>query len=273
MSGLKHPTSLLIIATAMCAALYAVGSFATASIPSPLLFGQFRPAVIVPAVFGVIFGPIPAAIGAALGTLIADSAKHGTLYMGSVMAAVPGNFIGFYIFGYILKKRFTWTRFIFASVTTLTVGNLITAFLYVFVYKALYAQALAFYVGDLTFLSISLFLYWFVTMLPFILLVVPPLIRAISNAMPNIVPEGIRVHSLEKDLPMRSFSLTMIVPGIVMLSSGLATTFTSLRAVTLSAVKGDTTVLALLEWSYYLSGIVLVVLGILVLIRQKMLKP
>jgi hypothetical protein len=83
----------------MCAALYGVGSLATAYIPSPWGFGQFRPAVIVPAFFAVIYGPIPAGIGAALGTLIADSVKHGYLYPGSLIAAVPGNFLGFYLFG------------------------------------------------------------------------------------------------------------------------------------------------------------------------------
>ena len=140
----KTPLSLLVVATAICAALYAVGSYATAYIPSPFGFGQFRPAVIVPALFGALFGPFPAAIGAALGTLIADSTKHGYLYPGSFLASVPGNFVGFFIFGYILKKKFTWTRFISASVITLAVANAMVAFLYMFIFKALYAQALPF---------------------------------------------------------------------------------------------------------------------------------
>ncbi len=270
MTELKQRASIIVIATAMCAALYAVGSFATANIPSPWLIGQFRPAVIVPALFGAIFGPIPAAIGAAMGTLMADSAKHGTLYMGSLIGAVPGNFVGFFLFGYILNKKFTWTRFIYASVVTLVVGNLITAFLYVFGYKALYAHALAFAPADLAFLSISLTLYWFVTMLPFTLLVTPPLIRAVSNAMPSIVPESVRSHSLAKDLPTRAFGLAMIVPGIIALVSGLATTFTGLRDFTLSAVKGDTTLFAMVELLYYISGIVLVAIGLVVLLKQKM---
>ena len=92
----EQPKSVLTMATVMCAALYAVGSFVTAYIPSPWGFGQFRPAVVIPAFFAVLFGPMPAGIGAAIGTLIADSVKHGYLYHGSFLAAVPGNFIGFY---------------------------------------------------------------------------------------------------------------------------------------------------------------------------------
>jgi len=266
----NHPASLLVVATAMCAALYAVGCYATASIPSPWGFGQFRPAVIIPALFGAIFGPIPAAIGAAMGTLIADSTKHGTLYMGSLLAAVPGNFIGFYIFGYIVKK-FNWTRFISASVITLVVANAIVAFLYVFLFKAIYMQTLEFSPDVLTFLSLGLTIYWFVTMLPFILLVTPLLIRAVAQAMPTIVPEEVRVNSLETELPKTSFSLATIVPGVIMVLIGLATTFTQLGAYTESASKLSGTLM--IELMYYIGGATLIIIGFLALVKQKMKKP
>jgi uncharacterized membrane protein len=266
----NHPASLLIIATAMCAALYAVGSYATAYIPSPWGFGQFRPAVIVPALFGAIFGPIPAAIGAAMGTLIADSTKHGTLYMGSLLASVPGNFIGFYIFGYILKKKFNWTRFISASIITLTVANAIVAFLYVFLFKALYLNALAFSPETLTFMSLGLTIYWFVTMLPFILLVTPLLIRAVASAMPTIVPEEVRANSLQTELPRTSFALATIAPGITLLVIGLATTFTPLGAFTQSATKLSSTLL--IELMYYIGGAALLTIGLVALAKQKMVK-
>ena len=98
----KLPRSLTVTSTAPCAALYAVCSFATAYIQSPWGMGQFRPAVIVPAFFAVVFGPWVGGVGAAVGTLICDSIKHGTLYMGSLIAAVPGNFVGFYLLGYVI---------------------------------------------------------------------------------------------------------------------------------------------------------------------------
>jgi hypothetical protein len=206
-----------------------------------------------------------------MGTLIADSTKHGTLYMGSLLAAVPGNFIGFYIFGYIVKKKFNWTRFISASVITLVIANAIVAFLYVFLFKAIYMQALAFSPDVLTFLSVGLTIYWFVTMLPFILLVTPLLIRAVAQAMPTIVPEEVRVNSLETELPKTSFSLATIVPGVIMLLIGLATTFTQLGAFTESAGKLSGTLM--IELMYYIGGATLITIGFLALVKQKMKKP
>lgn len=253
--------SLLTVATIMCAALYAVGSFATAYIPSPWGFGQFRPAVIIPTFFAVIFGPMPAGIGAAMGTLIADSVKHGYLYPGSYLAAVPGNFIAFYLFGYILRKKFNWGRFILASNVTLTVANLIVAFLYIFVFKTLYLGALDMQVVDLTFLSIGLTIWWFVTMLPFVLLVTPPLIRAAATAIPSIVPKDVRIHSLKQELPKTAFSLSLLVPGLIMLLIGLVTTYTDV-GVYLSSTFSEP-IFILIQLMFYISGIALACLGIL----------
>jgi len=269
MTNQNHPASLLVASTAICAALFAVGAYATAYIPSPWGFGQFRPAVVIPALFGAIFGPLPAAIGAALGTLIADSIKHQSLYMGSLLAAVPGNFIGFFIFGYILKKKFNWARFIAASVTTLVIGNLITAFLYIFLFKAFYTQALVLSPDSLTYLSIGLTIYWFATMLPFMLLITPPLIRAVASAMPSIVPESLRIHSLKSEMPEMSLSLAMTVPGIIMTLVGFATSYTTLGELTLAAVKSET-VLTMVELMYYLSGAALLIIGFATLYKGKM---
>jgi len=270
MSKKMHAPSLLLTATVICAGLYAIGCYTTAYIPSPWGFGQFRPAVIIPAFFATIFGPLPAAVGAAIGTLIADSVKHGQLYLGSLIAAVPGNFIGFYIFGYILKKKFNWTRFIIASLITLTVANLIVAFLYIFVFKFLYLQALNLPLEALTYLSIGLTIWWFVTMLPFVLLVTPPLIRAVASAFPSVVPEEVRVHSLADEIPKITFSLAMLIPGLILLLIGLTTTFTILGTYTVNFF-GETTT-AFIELMYYLSGAVLSFLGLFALVGQKLSK-
>jgi uncharacterized membrane protein len=263
----KHPSSLLVVAASLCAALYALGCYATAYIPSPWGFGQFRPAVIIPSLFGAIFGPLPAAIGAAVGTLIADSIKHGTLYMGSLLAAVPGNFIGFYLFGYILKKKFNWTRFISASIITLIIGNAIIAFLYVFLFRAIYLQALEFSPDVLTFLSFGLTIYWFATMLPFILIVTPILIRAVALATPSIVPEEVRNNSLKTEFPKKSFSLAVVVPGLIMIIIGLATTYTPLGVFTASAGKLTSTLL--IELMYYMGGSALILVGLAAMIQKR----
>jgi Na+/proline symporter len=85
----KKSRSLMVISTALCAALYAIGAYATAYIQSPWGMGQFRPAVVIPAFFATIFGPWTGGVGAAIGTLICDSAKRSALHVGSLIAAVP----------------------------------------------------------------------------------------------------------------------------------------------------------------------------------------
>jgi hypothetical protein len=251
------------MAIAMCAALYAVGSYITAYIPSPWGAGQFRPAVIIPAFFAVIFGPLPAGLGAALGTLIVDSAKHGYLYPGSYLAAVPGNFIGFYLFGYITRKKFTWGRFVFASNITLTVANAIVAVLYVLVFKILYlgdAKYVNFSPDALVFFIIGLTIWWFVTMLPFVLLVTPFLIKAAAAAFPTIVPNDVRTISLREEMPRKPFSLAMLVPGVIMLLIGLLVSYTDL-GVRFTGFFGETT-MTLVQFMFYISGAVLTILGL-----------
>jgi len=263
----KQPRSLLVISTALCAALYAIGAYATAYIQSPWGMGQFRPAVVIPAFFATIFGPWTGGVGAAIGTLICDSAKRGALHVGSLIAAVPGNFAGFFLFGYILKKKFTWTRFILAANATLTIGNLIVAFLYVFIYQALYLEALKMSVEGLILLSLGLTIFWFITMLPFVLLVTPTLIRATLMAFPNIVDEEIRLHSLKNEMPKKAFGLALTIPGLIMLLTGLAVTFSPFgNYLAINFAKTFTpSVMELLQLLFYGSGAVLSILGLAVL--------
>lgn len=273
MVGRQHPVSLLTVAITMCAVLYAIGAYSTAYIPSPWGVGQFRPAVVIPAFFATIFGPMPAGIGAAIGTLIADSVKHGRIYEGSLIAAVPGNLVGFYLFGYIVRKKFTWGRFILASNITLTLANLIVAFLYIFMYKVFYAQAMDLSPGTLVTLSIGLTIWWFITMLPFVLLVTPPLIRAAAAAFPSVVPDTVRTYSLKEELPKKTFCLAMLVPGILMILSGLAITYSEVGewiAMGINPEIRDVT-MVLIQLLFYGSGVVLSILGLLIFTGQKFL--
>lgn len=257
--------SLRVMATIMCAALYAVGAYATAYIPSPWGFGQFRPAVVIPAFFAVLFGPIPAGIGAAMGTLIADSIKHGTLYFGSLFAAVPGNFIGFYIFGRICRG-FSWRKFIIATNVTLTSANFLTAFLYLYVFKFLYMQAIKVSFMDLLALSFGLTVWWFVTMLPFVLIITPLLIKAASATAPSIVPEDVRSRSLNDDFPKIGFGLSLLIPGVILLILGLLVTFTDIGKVMMTANKLSG--IDPLQVLLYGSGVTLIPLGLYSLIKH-----
>lgn len=258
--------SLSIIATTICTALYAVGSYATAYIPSPWGFGQFRPAVVIPAFFAVLFGPLPAGIGAAIGTLIADSVKHGTLHFGSLFAAVPGNFVGFYIFGRICRK-FSWKRFIIAANVTLTSANFITAFLYIYLYRYLFLQALKVGFMDIMLLSVGLTIWWYITMLPFVLIFDPLLIKAASAAIPSIVPEDVRYKSFSEEYSNTIFGLSLLAPGLILLVLGLIITFTDFGRLMVSITKLPTIVP--LQTLLYSSGVVLVPLGVLSLSRAK----
>lgn len=265
MSGIRP--SAKVMATTMCAALYAVGCYATAYIPSPWGFGQFRPAVVIPSFFAAVFGPMTAGVGSAIGTLIADSVKHGYVYPGSLVAAVPGNFLGFYLFGLILRRRFTWARFILASHLTLTLANLTVAALYVLVYKILYmSQLTGMPTGALAALIFGLTLWWFVTMLPFVLLVTPPLIRAAAASFPSIVSDDVREHSLSGEASETAFALSMLAPGLAMVLLGVFITGTGLGTfIAASFGQGTKT---LIELTSYLSGGALSIIGFYLLIKR-----
>jgi len=216
--------SLIVSATAFCAALYATGSYLTAYISSPWGYGQFRPAIIVPAFFAIIFGPMPAGLGAAIGTFLCDSLKHGTFYIPSLVAAVPGNFIGFYLYGWLLKGKFNWKRFVSSSILILIIANSIVAFLYVPTINFLFGLNLS--MNGMILLSISLIIWWFVTMFPFMLLLTPFLIKISVIALPNITPIDVRNASLSQEFPTKFFILSILLPGIIMLSLGLSLYFT-----------------------------------------------
>ena len=222
---LQGSKSRFVAVTAVCAAMYAAACYATSYIVSPWGMGQFRPAVVIPAVFAVVFSPYPAAVGASVGTLIADSVKHGTLYIPSLTAAVPGNFLGFYMLGKMLEGRFSWRRFVVASSLMLLVANATTAFLYVLTKCALGVLVLP--PSGIVALSLGLTMWWYATMLPFMLFVVPPIIKAVSRAVPSAVPEDVRKATLtSEDKPL--FTLALAIPGAVFTCLGFLLTFTPL---------------------------------------------
>ncbi len=268
----RQPYSLIIVATAINAALYAVGSLTTAYIPSPWGIGQFRPAVVIPGFFSVIFGPWAGGVGAALGTFIADSIKHGGIYPGSLLSAVPGNFIGFFIMGYFLRKKFTWPRFITLTNISLLVANSVVAFLYVFVYKFVYAQTSAFTQasGDaLIALSVGLTVFWFVTMLPFVLLLTPPLLAVATKAFPSIVPPQIKEAGIK--VPKRLLGASMLAPGIIMILIGLTITYAPLGSylsTNFAAGYLPITTLGLIQILLYAGGLVLTVLGAVLFVKK-----
>lgn len=146
---------------------------------------------------------------------------------------------------------------------SLIIGNIITAFLYVFVYKFLFAQALKMSFEVLTLLSLGLTLFWFITMLPFVLLVTPPLIRIISIAFPNFVSLSVGIISLKTVFPKKNFGISLITSGIFTLIIGLIISFSPFGAYLAMNFRGcfSSTVMELFQLLLYTCGVILSVLG------------
>ncbi len=114
-----------VSALAINAALYAVGSYATAYIPTPWIV-QLRPAVVIPAVFAVLFGPLVGGLGAAIGTFIASIFTYGTAVL-TIFSGTPANFVCFYLMGR-LSKPFSMRSFIAAAALGFLAGSIIIGF-------------------------------------------------------------------------------------------------------------------------------------------------
>jgi uncharacterized membrane protein len=132
------------------AALYAiVGYLTNLGVVSPV-FGvvRFWPAVIIPGIFAVLFGPWVGGISAAIGIFISDMVfpGHGIALL-SLTVGVPSNFAGFYLIGLISRKNIRWQNIIIA----LLVGSaVITGMIgYLFIIESLALDVVALFLGVL----------------------------------------------------------------------------------------------------------------------------
>lgn len=234
MSSILGRGTLYSVLTVMCAALYALGAYSTSYIESPWGIGQFRPAVIIPAFFAISFGPLVGGVGAAMGTFIQSIVRYGHPWL-TLISGTPANFVAFYLFGALLHKKFSWTRFLIVSVMVLIFANLLCAVgVLGAVVTGIYPIPLSppYYTGFV----IGLTLWWFITMLPFVLLFTPVLLRSVAMALPHLIPEAIRRASLKKELPTKSFGLTLAFSGIAVLSIGASALFSPVANVFAAAI-------------------------------------
>jgi hypothetical protein len=113
------------ITISLNAALYAAFGYLTyLGIFTPVIgVVRFWPAVIIPAVFATLFGPFVGGVGAAIGIFISDMLIHGNALL-SITVGVPSNFIGFYLIGYIARKKIG----LFAIALGCLIGCLIAVF-------------------------------------------------------------------------------------------------------------------------------------------------
>lgn len=114
-----------IAATGICAALYAVIGLLTS-------FGlnvggvAFYPAVIIPAIFAVLFGPWVGGIGAGIGIFVRDVFYHGDPLL-SLVAGVTSNFAMFFLLGYFSHRTINLQKIMFSALVgcILIVGGLL----------------------------------------------------------------------------------------------------------------------------------------------------
>jgi hypothetical protein len=200
--NMSRSKSFTIALTSMNAVLYFIGAYITSYIESPWGIGQFRPAVIIPFYFAVAFGPYVGGVGAAIGTLLASILRYGQPWL-SLVSGTPANFIAFYLVGYFLHNRFSWSRFILVAITTSLLGNFIAALgvwfaAYVGLYPLIqFITKLSFY-AQLGFV-IGLTLFWFITMAPFNLIIVPILLKLTTTFLPKHLTEQLSSINIKKE--------------------------------------------------------------------------
>ncbi|MCW4020152.1 MAG: ECF transporter S component [Candidatus Bathyarchaeota archaeon] len=176
------------------AALYAVAIAVTSPVPTPWGVGHFRPGVVIPAFFAVVFGPIVGGVGAAIGCFLGDFALSFfglTTPLLSLVAGVPGNFVGFYLLGLLVSKRHSLSSFILSNFVALIIGNLIAS-LGVLAYFWFIVPDWALWSINLKIaITVGLTLFWVVTMVVFVVPLVPILVAYIEPTLTKMGVKGV----------------------------------------------------------------------------------
>ncbi|MFA5364210.1 MAG: hypothetical protein WC325_03405 [Candidatus Bathyarchaeia archaeon] len=233
------------------AALYAiVGVITNMGLVSPVVgVVKFWPAVVVPAIFAVLYGPWVGGTGAAIGIFISDMVQpgHGIILL-SLTAGCTSNFAMFYLIGYISRKDFKWYNLLLvlisgAVVLTGMIGYLFAIEMLTFDVVALFlgvlfacvaivvgvgvwkpewksyglSSVVGLFVGSaiigFTLLAYSYFLplpltgfehnapfyasilwlvWTFATEIPFLVTIVPPVLKICYKAFPSLAPANNR---------------------------------------------------------------------------------
>jgi hypothetical protein len=114
---------------------------------------------------------------------------------------------------------------------------------------------------------IGLTIWWFVTMLPFILIITPPLIRGVVKAFPSLVSEEVREKSLLGGIPEEGLAVNLLIPGVILIVLGIAVSYTgagqSLETFFGPVVRNLISVMA------YITGGALGVLGLYIYVKNR----
>ena len=156
---------------AISAALFAVAKGLPAYIRTPWGVGQLFIASFIPVFFAVTADALPAAIGAGAGSFLGDIfflvPLGATTPYFAITVGAPANFVATFLLAVFVKRYKSWSAFVAATVTFLTMGNFI-------------AGALLWWLAPLPDASLILgfTVYWDMTSVPAILIGVPALVRA-----------------------------------------------------------------------------------------------
>ncbi len=180
----KSPISTYVIAIALTASLYAIAKGLTSFVLTPFGVGQLLIFIFVPAFFAVVSPTLAVAIGAGLGTFLGDvlflTPVGSTNPALSLIAGVPANFVAFLLFGWFVKRYRSWPAFVAATVSFVTLGNLIAAASVVLFGAAVFTPVNYLVTNfDLAGLILGFTVFWTSTMIPAILVMVPVLVRAV----------------------------------------------------------------------------------------------
>jgi uncharacterized membrane protein len=122
----------------ICAALYAVVGRMT-DLGLTFMGVAFWPAVVIPAIFAVLFGPWVGGLGGAIGIFIRDVLFHGNAAL-SLAAGVPPNFILFFLIGYLAHRNIDGKKLaatIALSIVVVVVGLIVPTLVFPTEFSAL----------------------------------------------------------------------------------------------------------------------------------------
>lgn len=167
----RSALSVKIAVIVVTAVSYVLGKAITAPIPTPWHVGQLLIGVFLPAFFAIVSDTFPAAVGAGIGTFIGDVVflvpLGATTPVLSLVAGVPANFVGILLFGWFAKRYMSWSGFVAATISFVTLGNLIAA------------VAVVLFLSLPSSLILGFVVFWNTTSIPAVLIGVPILIRAV----------------------------------------------------------------------------------------------
>lgn len=205
----------VIVVTAVS---YVLGKAITAPIPTPWGVGQLLIGVFLPAFFVIVADTLPAAIGAGIGTFIGDVVflvpLGATTPVLSLVAGVPANFVGILLFGWFAKRYKSWAGFVAATISFVTLGNLIAA------------VAVVLFLGLPSSLVLGFVVFWNTTSIPAVLLGVPILVRAVRplygrTSILSYEPQWIGGVTSRQTILALSFAAAFVILGAALFLLGL----------------------------------------------------